>query len=360
MSTTEKKPISRFGWRRGASVEEWLFAEPWEFEFYQAVKLLEQIESKAAPPGEGTNPDDEAVRLKASLSLVFPASEVQQLRRPDPDLPAEMHVTFFGLGGPQGPLPLPDTELVLERSWRKDHAMRDFLDIFHHRLLSLLVRARKEHHCSYTVEAPDQGRIAQYLFSLFGLGVKPLRQRLKVPDRALLFYSGLLARHPRSTSGLEVLLSDYFGTTARLRQWIGTWRNLEEHQWTHIGRKGQNQILGRNALVGTRVWDQQGRFELNLGPMKLRMFMNFLPLPGETGYQSLCELTRFYVGPDFEFSVRLKLKAAEVPFANIARWQPKEKKWAGATFLGWTSWLKTKEFKADDSQVNLTPRYSAV
>jgi predicted component of type VI protein secretion system len=73
-------------------------------------------------------------------------------------------------------------------------------------------------------------------------------------------------------------------------------------------------------------------------------------------------LTRFYVGPDFEFSVRLKLKAAEVPVARLARWpkDEKEKKWKGTTFLGWTSWLKTKEFAADDSQVSLTPRYSTV
>jgi type VI secretion system protein ImpH len=334
-----------YGWKQDASVEEWLLAEPWQFEYFQAIKLLELLHPDRHPPGDSFDPDSEVVRLRSRVTLEYPASEVQQLTRPKTkDEPYTMVVNLLGLAGQYGPLPLPDTERILDRVGRRDSAMRDFLDLFNHRLLSLLVKIRKVNHPSLTAGQPHLDRTAFYLYSFFGLGNSSLRNRLGVPDRSLLYYCGILAQHPRSASGLERFFSDYFGVKAQIQQLSGGWRYLEEDQWTRVGVTGRNQVLGTSAFIGKRYWDQQGTFELNLGPLNFETFSDFLPIG--SGFQPLCELTRFYSGVDAEFRFRLTLRSGQIPETRLKR----------NSRLGWTSWLKTKPFPADDSQVVLQGR----
>ncbi|MBI3329157.1 MAG: type VI secretion system baseplate subunit TssG [Nitrospinae bacterium] len=328
-------------------VEASLFAESYRFDFYQAVKLLEILRPGGVPIGEGAEPAKEGVRFKSNVSMEFPASDVAEVTPPsDAGKPPGMTVNFLGLAGVHGPLPLPVTELLLERVSRKDTAFRDFLDIFNHRLVSLLYRVRKQHHLGLAFTPPAQNHVARYLFSLLGMGTEGLQGRMQVKDRALLFYTGLLLQQPRSMLGLESLLADYFHVPVKGHQFCGQWYPLEEDQVMSIGTSGRNQRLGNGAVIGNRIWDQQGRFELWLGPLTLKAFLDVLPIG--RGFRPLCELTRFYVGQEFDFDVHLTLKAAEVPESRLSV--------VNGPRLGWTSWLKTREFPADDSQVRLRTR----
>jgi len=144
-------------------------------------------------------------------------------------------------------------------------------------------------------------------------------------------------------AGLEHLLADYFGLMVKGQQFVGQWQHLATDQPTTLGVSGKNQVLGQGAVLGTRVWDQQGRFELQLGPLTLEQFLDLLPI-GRV-FHSLCQLTRFYVGREIDFRFRLTLKAAEVPESRLSV--------ATGPRLGWTSWLKTREFAAEDSQLRL-------
>ena len=340
-------PISEFGWRGRTATADWLFAEPWEFEFFQAVRLLECMYPRRVPPGEGADPEAEVVRFRSAISHVFAGAEVQALRPPGPDgSPAELTANLFGLGGPSGPLPDADADRAIAQAFRKDFGFVDFLDIFHHRILALLVRTRKAHCPSLTRQAPHQGPFAEFLYAFFGLGAAGLRHRMRVEDRSLIFYSGILSQQPRSSCGLERLLSDYFQTPAHVDQMIGEWRDLEPSEWTRLGAGGQNQGLGAGAVAGRRIWDQGKSFEIRLGPLGLRQFLDFLPIGSAFG--PLCELTRFYAGPDLDFTFRLTLRAAEVPQSR-----------PGSCRLGWTSWLNTRGFSQDDSQARLHPRTPA-
>ena len=334
--------MTAFGWRTDHPVKDWLFAEAYRFDFYQAVRLLEQLQPQSDPMAEGDNPDREAVRFQSTIRLDFPASDVEEVAPPsDEKSPAEMQVNFLGLAGAEGPLPLPFVEHILERVRQKDTGLRDFLDVFNHRLVSLMYRGRKAHLPALTSKPPDQGAVASYLFSVIGLGLPPLRHRLRVPDAGLLFYAGLLCQMPRSASGLERVLADYFQIGVRVRQLTGVWRKIEPEEWTSIGASGRNQALGQGAVLGKRVWDQQGAFKIELGPLPLNQFQDFLP--GGSAYGPLCDLTRFYVGLGVDFFIRLTVDAAEVPESHI-----------GAAKLGWTSWLRTRPFESDDSQVRLS------
>ncbi len=339
--------MATFGWRGERSVTDWLFQEPYRFDFFQAVRLLEMAHPEAQPAGEGSEPAKEAVRFHSRVSLDFPASDVYQLSPSlDGESAVEMTVNFLGLSGPQSPLPLPFTELVLERIARKDTGLRDFLDIFNHRLISLIYRSHKVHRVAFTTKSPDESAAARYLYSFLGLGHPSLRHCMAVKDRVLLYYAGLLSKEPRSAAGLERMISDHFQANARLHQFQITRRALEPCQWTFLGRSGQNQILGDGAVLGTHVWDQQGSFEVELGPLPLEPFRSFLP--GGPAYLPLCELTRFYAGDQFDFSFRLGIGADEIPESRL-----------GKAKLAWTSWLKTRPSPKDDSQVRIRPGYSA-
>ncbi|HEY0544266.1 MAG TPA: type VI secretion system baseplate subunit TssG [Pyrinomonadaceae bacterium] len=270
----------------------------------------------------------------------------------------EMTVNLMGLAGALGPLDMPTTELIIERAANKDTALKDFLDIFNHRLISLLYRIRKMHRIGLENEPPGQDKISKYLYSLIGLGTDGLMGRMQVRDRSLLHYAGLLSQQPRSIVGLERLLSDYFRIEVKGHQFVGGWYDLDEEQWTKIGEhEGQNNVLGQGAVVvGTRVWDQQAKIEIRLGPLTLQQFLNFIPIGW--GYRALCDLTRFYLGDTLDVSFRLVLKGEELPLPML------EKK-NEPLLLGWTSWLTVQPAlpewlfippgKAqDDSQVELS------
>jgi len=307
------------------------------------------------------------------VGLNFPASDIDRVRLkeypqdyPPNDLPklsleelqdapsiipentpiTEMTVNLMGLAGALCPLDMPTTELIIERATKKDTALKDFLDIFNHRLISLLYRIRKMHRIGLEAEPPGQDKISKYLFSIIGLGTDGLMGRMMVRDRSLLYYAGLLSQQPRSIIGLEIILADYFKIKVKGHQFVGEWYDLDESQWTKIGEQaGQNNILGRDAVVtGTRVWDQQAKIEIRLGPLTYHQFLNFIP--NGWGYRALCDLTRFYLGDTLDVNFRLALKGEEIPPPMLGMMDE--------PLLGWTSWLTPPlEEAQDDSQVVL-------
>src|SRR5215470_9179326 len=331
--------VNNYGWGKEAAVEDWLFAEGHRFDFFQAVRLLEIIHTlngeRLVPPGQSADPAKEIVHFRSSVKLDFPSSDVEQVKRKrdipkreQPKAPAEMAVNFLGLAGCLGALDIPSTELVLQRASHNDKALGDFLDIFNHRLVSLLYRIRKHHRVGLSSVTPGEDQIARYLYSLIGMGTPRLQGRMQMRDRALLYYAGILAQQPRSMAGLQRILTDYFQVEVKINQFVGKWCELEENQWTTIGESGTNQRLGRDTCVlGTRVWDQQARFEIELGPLGWEDFESFLPTEWRFGV--LCDLVRFYVKDEFEFNIRLILKADEIPAVQLS----------SEPALSWTSWL---------------------
>jgi type VI secretion system protein ImpH len=318
--------MAAYGWGSRTSVADWLFAEGHRFDFYQAVKLLEMLRPECTPVGEGTDASREPVHFRGSSSLAFPASDVAEVRDgPRPELIAN----FMSLTGALGPLPHPFTERLLDRVCAGDTALRDFLDLFNHRLISLVHRLRRAHRLGLEWSSPEQHRFATYLYAFLGLETAGLRGRLRLPDRALLRYAGLIARKPHSTSVLCVILSDFFAVPVRARQFVGAFRAFDEDQWTAIGEAGRNHALGQGALLGTTLWDQHAGIALTLGPLSWPRYLDLLP--GRPGAVALCQIVRFYLGPAFEITLRLLVRGEEVPPARLGV--------EGGPRLGQTSFL---------------------
>src|SRR5215831_2602875 len=108
--------------------------EPFRVQFFEAVRLLRRLLPDRKPVGHFVPPGTEAVRFVANPSFAFPASEIQSLEWPDdPGAQPKMMVNFIGLASPNGVLPEPYTELIIDRAQKKNNGFRDFLDIFNHR-----------------------------------------------------------------------------------------------------------------------------------------------------------------------------------------------------------------------------------
>ncbi len=67
-----------------------------------------------------------------------------------------MAVACLGLFGPSGSLPDHYTSLVIQRLRQHDFALRDFLDLFNHRTISLFYRAWEKYRFTIAYERPHR------------------------------------------------------------------------------------------------------------------------------------------------------------------------------------------------------------
>lgn len=327
-------------------LNEVLFDEPYRFEFFNAVRLMEKLYPERSPVGGEALPRDEAVRFRSYVALDFPASEVREIRSEFDEYSdrekVEMIVCMMGMVGVSGVLPVHYTELVLDRIRHRDTAMWAFLDIFTHRAVSYFFRAWEKYRFPIAYERGNDD-FTGYLFDLAGLGTPGLRGRMNLEDESLLPYVGLIAQKPHSASSVENVVSDYFEVEAKVSQFFGQWLVLDERDRTKLGT--QNSRLGVNTIAGGMIWDQQSKFRLRLGPLKFDKFTAFLP--NGSARKALQSIVKFMAGTEVDYDVQLILDKKQVP-SNILTTRALRK-----PMLGWTTFLKTKPFEADDEQVVL-------
>ncbi|HEY4360172.1 MAG TPA: type VI secretion system baseplate subunit TssG [Bryobacteraceae bacterium] len=328
-------PPNRYG-----RVEALLRTVPQEFEFFQAVRLFERVFPSRVPVGRFASPSAEVLRFGAHASIPFPASRIQNVDWPQ-NAPPRMVINFMGLTGPSGLLPLYYTELLVERVRQKDHAMKDFFDLFNHRMISLFYQAWEKYRFTISYERGERDRFSHHLMDLVGLGTKGLENRLKIPDDSLLFYAGLLSLHPRSSAALQRILWDYFDVPVEIEQFVGAWHRLESSNLCRFEGSSASEQLGGGAIVGDEIWNQQSGVRIKLGPLGLHEYLDFLP--SGTAHEPLKSLAKFVARGEIDFQVQLILKKEDVPACELGMGQ------AGPPRLGWTSWAKTQPLLADAS-----------
>jgi type VI secretion system protein ImpH len=333
---------------------EQLIEQPHGFGFFQALNLLERW--FAREQGVGRNEMlATRVAFRNSLSMAFPASEIESLRAVWKELknaatasappPAraiealeriELTPAFMGLLGATGALPSHYTETLAAReAFQRDGAARAFMDIFLHRAVALFYQAWRKHRLALQFEADRHNQFLPLVLAVAGIGHRSLRQRLHagqggVADDALAHFAGSLQRRPVSARTIEQVLSYYFRIGVKLEQFVGRWFQLPKANQSTMGLS--NMTLGRDMVVGERIWQRDLRLRLTLGPLSRERFQRFLP--GGTGALALRELLGLLSGPTLEYEVRLELHAQELGGAVLGA--------ADAPRLGWDSFLVTQ------------------
>jgi type VI secretion system protein ImpH len=308
-----------------APLKERLFREFHRFSFFQAVHLLDGMKQGAESLGETLEPGKEAVHFSVRPDLSFPASDITGLEDRGEGVPADMSVAFLGLIGPSGVLPYFYTELALQRLKEKDTSLPAFLDIFHHRLISLFYLAWKKQRFPENYTPGGHDRLTGYLLSLCGLGTKGLPERIGLSPESLVYYSGLFSTRSPDVAGIEAAVSYLSGVNVEVVQFIERIIALSEEDHTRLGMA--NARLGEDTLCGSYVWDCETKFRVDLGPMGYDDFRKFLP--GGAMLKPIFSLIRYRVGMEYEFDLKIILAKDEVPSCTLG----------SDSRLGMTSWL---------------------
>lgn len=330
--------------------------QPYRFEFFQAVRMLEHLFV-----GQGDRPDEvvgKRLKFHNTLSLGFPASQIEHMQvladTPEHGLVSvdrwqahfqghldsvSLTPAFFGLLGGQGALPLSYTERLGEReAFHRDRAARAFLDIFSNRATALFYGAWKKYRLALQHELDRQGRFLPLTQALSGL---TQRSRSNDPasggvsDQALAYYSGAIGQRPLSAAYLQQVLSEYFRVRVRIEQFVGGWHSVPMDQRSHLGAPGL--VLGRNALVGSRVWQRDLRMRLWIGPLRRTSFDDFLP--GANATNALRTWLTLMVGSSLEVEVCLVLEADQVDGITLSL--------QGSRRLGRDAFLVTRDSTRD-------------
>jgi len=309
---------------------------PYDFDFFQAVRRLECINSNLPRIGHSRRPQNDPVRFCQNVSLAFAPSTISAYSEATDQDPAKMTVNFFGLLGQGGPMPLVITEYIYDRLQNhKDRTLAVFLDIFHHRMISLFYRAWACNQQCVSYDRKDEDRFAVYIGSLFGIGDDSFRNRDALPDVAKLHYSGHLVCQTRNVEGLKEILEDYFDVTVDIQQFVGQWIELPRNYLCQLGSYCENAVLGSTLILGRCFWECQQKFRIKLGPMNLPRYQAFLP--GSDSIKRLIAWIKNYVGDEFLWEIQLILKASGVPRLCLGRMGQ----------LGWSSWLGARESRKD-------------
>lgn len=367
MSSVLSQPEPTAATRAGVADE--LFADGSQFDFFQAVSLLEKLADEERADG----PIDEMpARFASVVSTSFPASAIQEITRLDPPHPPVVSVNFMGLAGPSGVLPRHYTEQLMELERDTGgpgrRTMRAWFDLFNNRFVALLYRAwrrmRTDHGMARgEAEKVDCDAFTASGYSLIGFGVRELRNRLRITmprtdgepepsvvdqvrDVALLRHAGTMARRRRSARQIANLLADYFQVPVEVEQFRGQWLQLDPAGQTRLGETNGNSQLAVSAVVGRRVWDVKSRVRIRLGPLSRDQFRAFLPDcepgPRRRRFLLLCQVVRLLLGPELSFELQLVLAKDQLtPLDLHSERQPTSPR------LGWDSWLATKSAEHD-------------
>lgn len=364
MSTTQR--------RLQPSVVDRLTDEPYRFEFFQAVRVIEMWLKFQDPTHSQTVA--ECVRFENSISLSFPPSEIESFRvekRPDDlyadlpntlDIPLEfegevnpfierffMTPSFIGFLGPNGTLPRHYSErIVSHQLYKRDQGPRAFLDTYSNRAVALFFGAWKKYRLELDHEVKGKNGFLPLLMSLSGMGYPSLRNRLNsddvaVSDESLAFYASAMRQRPMSSVYLQTVLSDYFNVDIKIQQFVGKWYVLPKAHQSVLGVA--NAELGTSALSGQRVWQRDLRIALKIGPLRKKDFNRFLPR--QIASRALEQMLKILVGLTLEFEIQLILHADDVTGCDLQEHR-------NGGLLGWDTFLATKRQRADRTDVRYT------
>ncbi|HJL14160.1 MAG TPA: type VI secretion system baseplate subunit TssG [Sandaracinaceae bacterium LLY-WYZ-13_1] len=298
--------------------------------FFHVVALLERLSTEAVRIGGEGPPSGERIRFRHDYELGFSAGDISRVRVTelprgperslDPPTPVfEVTTTFLGLTGTVSPLPLYIAEEILHEG-DDNPVRRDFLDIFHHRLISLLYRAVSKYmpareHLTHRTDA----WMNRALF-LTGLDPEIQTRGLRIHPSVLVRLAPLLAGRGRGPRVLALALREALGEalepdgTVRIRQFAGGWIEVDGAQRMALG--DANCVLGVEAILGKRAYDQSGRFSIELGPLHRDNYRRFLRdgdlLPVVKDVVELCSKEAL------DFDVELHLAADAVPSFTLS------------------------------------------
>jgi type VI secretion system protein ImpH len=269
-------------------------------DFFSLILLIEQLLQTSGRIGSDVFPQHEAIRLRHSPHMGFAATDIVDARldrrardATESDVLVTLTTTFLGLTGSATPLPLYLAEQALDDP--HESSLNEFLDLFHHRALSLLVRWVVRHRLDAHLRLDSTDVWSKRLLALGGVDAfsedavvdqVPATSRRARPLTLRLL--PLLAHRQRSACALRRALVHILNQTlgadtdradercaetisVTVQPWVGDWVYLEPAEQARLGGGATRSVqsrLGVSARLGRRQRDPAACFRVRIGPLR--------------------------------------------------------------------------------------------
>ncbi|WP_322047524.1 type VI secretion system baseplate subunit TssG [Paraburkholderia sp. J67] len=297
---------------------------PWKCSFLALMRRI-GADANLDPIGTARLPQTEPFRLGQMPNLAFAPSEIARVSVEH----GRLKTRLFGLGmlGPNGPLPLHITEIARERQeLRNDPTLANFLDLFHHRYLTIFYRAWAASQATAGLDRPDREKFTFYIASLSGHDVKEIEQG-PLPSHARLSASPHLIREARNPDGLAATLAHYFDVPVSIDENVFHWMERPLPKQSRLGVPGASSTMGVDAMLGDHIPDRHGKFRIVMGPLDLKSYLRFTPQGDQL--LRMVEWVRAFVGQELRWELKLTIRPE---CASPAKLGDNEQ-------LGWSTWL---------------------
>lgn len=264
--------------RAGTGVIGQLLAAPQRYEFFQAVRLVEQWR-----PGR--------VRFRNRLAMRFPPSDIENISADEDGI--RITPAFISMLGSQGMLPSHYSERIARHEKEHDDGgPRAFLDLLSHRPVEMLYQAwmRRRPECM-------EDEFLDILNALAGGSADD-----DIIDReTLAFYAMQIRSRTVSAPLLAGMYTEYFGVPFKVEQLVGRWSGLPSADQAQLGRT--NVQLDGGVLLGSRIYSCDARIRLHIGPLDKGHYERFLP--GHTSAHHLQAMLELHCGVGMTWEVHL-------------------------------------------------------
>ena len=301
------------------SVIQGLIDAPERFQFVQALRILVRWLKHSGMSYEQAL--SRVLRFQNSLSLSFPASEIEALWtepltcasdtgllyavRDTPATKICLTPAFLGLLGTSGTLPLHKTERInAAQRWDGDDSARAFIDLFSQRMISMFFQAWGKYRLEHRFDMGDEDRQRPLLTALAGVHQDAHPVSSAHGDDVTAYYAALLRTRPVAASTVSRVLTHHFGVPIALEPFVAAWDAIPEKKRSKLG--GTVARLGFGAALGGRVCRRDLRVRLNIGPLDKTDAEHFLPR--SNGAMALAHMVALFGLPNLQFEVRLLLK----------------------------------------------------
>ncbi len=275
------------------------------FSFYRAIQDIQRLSGDSVPLGYEGPPEQEKVRLRPSVALSFPPADLEEAAYVDDQERIRLTTTFLGLYGADSPLPYHYPEHIAQIATEPSgERVRGFLDIFHHRFLSLLYRTWMKYRPSPR-SGDQEDPLCNRVLAFVGYN-----HRMKLGGGAFprLSEARLKVLRHRSEAGLKFLLRKRLGYDADIEQLVRRIVPIPPDQHTKLGEG--NCVMGSTFVVGKNITDCN-KVRIRISAEDFPMFMRLAP--GGPDYEEIEEAMESYLRTYTDHDVEVRLAPEKVP-----------------------------------------------
>lgn len=292
-----------------------------EVDFFELIRRVERVSGERMV-GKSAGRQSEPVRFGQVPHLNYASTAIAEIVERE-----KLHVlvNFFGLWGPNGPMPLAASEYVHNRSHNcYDQTLRRFADIIHHRFIGLYYRAWKANELAISLDKGENGFLHRICNSLAGNACEGTH----LPPHTASAFGSQFGTSVKSRVGLTCMLMRFFSLPFKLEEKVVSVDDIPADSRSRLGLSGVSE-LGRSIQLGSRFLTKTRKFVLSVDSIDFKKGETLFP--GMKGGRQLVELVQSYLNRPLEWDLKLGFNTASLPAPILS----------GGCQLGRSLWLGT-------------------